>query len=357
MASEAPLQDRNSANAGVARRGWLAPPAGYKWRRGTTISFLVFHALLPLLLVPWLFSWEGVIAMAFSYYLFNTVGIDVCYHRLLSHRSYKVPLWLERLFALFGVCSLQDSPTQWAATHRRHHRHADGENDPHSPLESPFWGHIGWLIVKEGDLSRGELQQKYVADLLRDPFYRRLEKNTLSIWIFAAHAVLFFVGGFVAGFARSGTAMGGLQLGASLFVWGVIGRIVYSWHATWSVNSIAHLWGYRNYKTGDNSQNNWLLSLLNNGGGWHNNHHADQRSAAHGHHRWWEIDVAYLTIFVLATCRIAWDVTPRRRLHLMVGGQEEQPSETGAAATLPFPGAAESMADADGDHDDLSRAA
>jgi stearoyl-CoA desaturase (delta-9 desaturase) len=109
----------------------------------------------------------------------------------------------------------------------------------------------------------------------------------------------------------SGRYLGGVQFGASLLVWGVFARTVVVWHVTWSVNSLTHLWGYRNYDTDDNSRNNWLVGLLAHGEGWHNNHHAQQASAAHGH-RWWEFDVTYLTIRFLEAIGLAKDVVRPR---------------------------------------------
>ena len=107
--------------------------------------------------------------------------------------------------------------------------------------------------------------------------------------------LVFFGAGFLIGWPMGGTPMDGIQFGASLMVWGVFVRTVLTWHITWSVNSVTHVWGYRNYETDDNSRNNLLVGLLSNGEGWHNNHHADQRAAAHGH-KWWEFDVTWLTI-------------------------------------------------------------
>ena len=164
------------------------------------------------------------------------------------------------------------------------------------------------MLVKRQNLTRHQMYQKYTPDLLRDPFYRFLERHVVWLWIFVIHAALFFLGGFLVGWASTSTLIGGLQLGLSMFVWGVIVRLVYSWHATWAVNSIGHLWGYRNYDTADNSRNNWLVTLITNGGGWHNNHHGDPRSAAHGHHRWWEIDLVYLTIRFLQMVGLARQV-------------------------------------------------
>jgi fatty-acid desaturase len=124
--------------------------------------------------------------------------------------------------------------------------------------------------------------------------------------------VLFFAVGFTIGWLAGGQPSAGVQLGLSWLVWGVFVRTVVVWHITWSVNSLTHLWGYRNYKTSDNSRNNWLVGLVAHGEGWHNNHHAEQASAAHGH-RWWEIDVTYLTICCLEAVGLAHDVVRPRR--------------------------------------------
>lgn len=282
-----------------------------KWRKQTVGAFLLFHLLLPLACLPWLFSWEGVIAVFLGNYVFCSLGIGLCYHRALCHGSVKLVKWLERTLAIFGICSLQDSPSHWVALHRLHHKHSDEEPDPHSPTKSFFWGHVGWVLFKRSDRRREEVCQKCAPDLMRDPFYAGLEKHLLWVWIFVAHAILFFAGGFLLGWARSGVARG-LQMGSSLLVWGVVVRIVYTWHITWAVNSICHVWGYRNYRTSDNSRNNWLVALATNGEGWHNNHHADQRSAAHGH-RWWELDVTFLTIRLFQRLGWASAVIPPRK--------------------------------------------
>ena len=282
-----------------------------RWRRQTVGAFLLFHLLLPFACLPWLFSWEGVASVFLGNYLFCSLGIGLCFHRVLCHGSVRLSKWLERTLAIFGICSLQDSPCHWVALHRLHHKHSDeGDDDPHSPLQSFFWGHVGWLLFKRESQRRSDVCQKYGKDLLRDPFYAGLEKHLLWVWIFVAHTLLFFAGGFLLGWAKAGLAAG-LQMGLSMLVWGVVVRIIYTWHITWAVNSICHLWGYRNYDVNDNSRNNWLVALATNGEGWHNNHHADQRSAAHGH-RWWELDVTFLTIRLFQCLGWASDVvTPR----------------------------------------------
>ena len=268
---------------------------------------LAFHLLLPLALIPALFSWTGVALVFLGNYVFGTLGINIGYHRLLTHRSFRCPPWLEHVFAVLGICSIQDSPTRWVGIHRMHHQHSDTRPDPHSPLVGFFWGHMGWLFYKNRGPGRQEASAHYAKDLLEDPFYAALHRHRLWFWVWMAHAALFFGAGALAGWARTGTGSGALLSGLSIFVWGVVVRTVYVWHITWSVNSVAHRWGYRNYETTENSRNHWLVALLTNGEGWHNNHHAHQRSAAHGH-QWWEFDLTYATIRLLRAVGLAWDV-------------------------------------------------
>jgi stearoyl-CoA desaturase (delta-9 desaturase) len=208
------------------------------------------------------------------------------------------PKWFEHSLALLGVCTMQDSPACWVAMHRIHHKHSDEQPDPHSPWVNFFWGHCGWLMVENRDFLNINYYQRFSRDILRDPFYMKLERNRKWLWVYAAHTILFFLVGFAIGLSLRGTAMEAVQFGASLVVWGVFVRTVFTWHITWSVNSVTHVWGYRNYETNDNSRNNILVGLWSNGEGWHNNHHHDQRAASHGHH-WWEFDVTWLTIRVL----------------------------------------------------------
>ncbi|HET6881226.1 MAG TPA: fatty acid desaturase [Pirellulales bacterium] len=277
------------------------------------ISITVYHLLATLVFVPWLFSWTGV-ALAFAgLYVFGTLGINLCYHRLLTHRGFNCPRWLEHGFALLGVCCLQDTPARWVSVHRLHHQHSDEEPDPHSPLVTFLWGHMGWLFVENRQVNSVMTYDRYARDVLKDPFYFAFERNLLWVWVNLAQWAVFFAAGFAIG-RLGGTAMDGVQFGLSLLVWGVFFRTVAVWHITWSVNSATHIWGYRNYETDENSRNNWIVALISNGEGWHNNHHADQRSAAHGH-RWWEFDVTYITICLLEKLGLATDVVrPNQKL-------------------------------------------
>ena len=267
----------------------------------------VVHLLALLACVPWLFSWSGLLMALFGLYVFGTLGINLCYHRLLTHRGFECPLWLEHTLSVLGLGCLQDSPSRWVAVHRLHHQHSDNRPDPHSPLVNFLWGHMGWLFVENTELSRMTMYERYARDLLQDRFYRRLERNLLWLWIALAQWLVFFLAGLLVGWLTTGEYLAGLQLGLSWLVWGVFVRTVAVWHITWSVNSVTHRWGYRNYETDENSRNNWIVALISNGEGWHNNHHAQPRSAAHGH-RWWEFDVTWLTIRLLSLVGLAWNI-------------------------------------------------
>jgi fatty-acid desaturase len=278
------------------------------------IAVGLYHLVALLALLPWFFSWTGAALVILGLYVFGTLGINLCYHRLLTHRGLVCPKWLEHLFAILAVCCMQDTPARWVAVHRRHHEHADRQDDPHSPLVDFFWGHVGWMLVENRDLVRLGIYDRYAKDILRDPFYRRMERTPLYPAILFGSWAVFFLGGFGADLLSGATPAEAAQFGASLLIWGVFVRTVVVWHITWSVNSAAHLWGYRSYNTGEQSRNNWLVALISNGEGWHNNHHADPRSARHGHSRW-EIDVVFATVWVLERAGLAADVwRPNPRL-------------------------------------------
>jgi len=271
-------------------------PVRIRWRYA--ISIPAMHLLACLAFSPWFFSWTGVVLCVMGFYVFGTLGINLCYHRLLTHQGMVVPKWLEHGLALLGVCTMQDTPACWVAMHRMHHKYSDTQPDPHSPLVHFLWGHCGWLVFVNRDFRNVNYYEKFVRDLLRDPFYLRLERNSFWTVIYAVHALLFFLVGW---------AIGGVQFGTSLLVWGVFVRTVAVWHITWSINSLTHVWGYQNYDTGEHSRNNPLVALWSNGEGWHNNHHADQRAASHGHH-WWEFDITWQTIRLMEKIGLAKDV-------------------------------------------------
>jgi fatty-acid desaturase len=268
------------------------------------------HALAALAVLPWLFSWAGVAAMAVGVFIFGQ-GINLGYHRLLTHRGLKVPRWLEYTLVTIALCCFQDTPIRWVTHHRVHHRYSDQEKDPHSPHAGFFHAHMGWIFRANRDTQGIAAYSAYSRDLLDDPFYRALERHWwLPIGIYLAHAALFFLAGLAIGGAEDG-----LRLGLSLLVWGVALRTVLVWHITWSVNSFAHVFGYRSHETKEDSRNNWAVGLIAAGEGWHNNHHWDQVSARHGH-RWWELDLTWMAIWTLEKLGLATEVVrprPERR--------------------------------------------
>ena len=289
-------------------------------------GIVAFHLLALFACLPWLFSWSGLAWAVGGLYLFGTLGINIGYHRLLTHRGFACPRWLEKTLAVLGICCWEGAPLGWVAVHRMHHQHSDDGSDPHSPKKSFFWSHMGWFLIWDPAIYNLSTYDRYARDLIQDRFYKWLERPLVWQKIHWAHWLAFPVLGAIVGGALTWTWMGALQLALSWLVWGVFVRTVAVWHITWSVNSVTHLWGYRNFSTRDDSRNNWLVGLITNGEGWHNNHHAQPRSASHGM-RWWELDVSYLTIRTFALLGLAWDIVEPSDRGVVV-----QPDEPSVAA-------------------------
>ncbi len=278
-----------------------------KLKTDALVGFLLCHSLAVLAFLPYFFSWTGVVLFVLGTIVFGVFGLNVGFHRLLTHRGFSCPLWFERTLAVLGTCSLEFSPALWVAIHRRHHHFSDEEPDPHTPNHGLFWAHFGWLLKRSGDMKSKPLLDRYARDLMRDPLYAFLERR--KNWIMVSFSVwlMFFAIGALSVLATGGSQADAVQFGWSLLIWGGALRTIFVWHTTWSVNSIAHVWGYRNYDTADNSRNNVLVGILAGGEGWHNNHHADPTSARHGH-RPWEFDFTWLMIRCLMALGLAWDV-------------------------------------------------
>ena len=283
-----------------------APRGRVHWEY--VLPIFTVHLLACFAFVPWCFSWSGVVLALAGTIVFGTLGINLCYHRLLAHRSLKLPRWLERTFTTIAVCSLEDTPARWVANHRLHHVHSDDELDPHSPRDGIGWSHAGWLFRPAPQRRTYAFFEKYARDILADDYYRWLERNPVAtVIIYGLHAAAFALAGLLVGRVAGGGWSHGLRLAASWLVWGVYVRTVLVWHITWSVNSLTHLFGYRSYETGEDSRNNWLVGLLAMGEGWHNNHHHDPASAS-VQHRWWEFDPTYWIILALERLGLATDV-------------------------------------------------
>jgi fatty-acid desaturase len=293
----------------------LAVPATVRFDKVVwlyVITVVTIHVAALAAFVPWLFSWTGL-ALAVLGVPFYGIGITLGYHRLLAHRSLTVPKWLEHGFALFAQCSLQDTPAKWVTVHRMHHVFSDEQSDPHSPLVNFFWSHFEWLFYHNMATRTIGSMQKYAHDILQDPFYMRMEKSYVGPAIYLAHLLMYSIAGAVIGWLTTGTAIGALQFSLSLFVWGGLVRTVLGWHVTWSVNSLTHLFGYRNYETDESSKNNWFVGVVALGEGWHNNHHHDP-AAASVWHRWWEFDLTYCVILVLKRLGLATKIVEPKRV-------------------------------------------
>lgn len=286
------------------------PP--YKVNRVYAGTIIAVHLLGLLAFVPYFFSWIGLFSMIVGVHLFGQ-GITIGYHRLLTHRSFKTPQWVEYTLTTLGLCCLQDSPVQWVTTHRIHHVHSDHQPDPHTPLVNFFWSHIGWLIVKNRETHSLKSMEKFAKDLLRDPFYMYIEKKPMTrAYIALLQLPVFFLIGYIVGWIGWGQASA-LQLGLSMIVWAVYVRVIAVWHISWSVNSLTHMFGYQNYKTDEHSRNNWLIAFFTVGEGWHNNHHEDP-STANLHHKWWEFDLSYYEIKFLEKLGLASEIIEPRYL-------------------------------------------
>lgn len=266
-----------------------------KWLRGYDIPVCIGIGIVHImaLVAPWYFTWSGFGLFLFLFWVTGGLGITLCFHRLLTHRSFKTPKWFEYFLSLCGTLAFQGGLLTWVGTHRLHHAYSDQEGDPHSPVTHDFsWAHVTWLLKKHNHdfLS-------VTKDLQEDPVLVVIDR---FFWV---PQVVVTVALFTIGFLVEG-----LNLGISWVLWGIGMRTVFGYHAAWFVNSAAHTWGYRNYKTKDDSRNNWWVAIISFGEGWHNNHHGDQVCAAHGNRHWWEIDPTYITIQFLALVGLATNV-------------------------------------------------
>jgi|HubBroStandDraft_5_1064220.scaffolds.fasta_scaffold26656_2 fatty-acid desaturase len=263
--------------------------AGFNWMTLGTISFFHVGALAAF----FFFSWQRLAVMAVFYVLAINVGIGMCYHRLLTHRGYHVPKWLEYIMAVCATLALEGGPIFWVSTHRVHHQLSDQEGDPHTPREGAWWAHTGWILFGEALHSQTDVLARYSPDLRRDRFHVWLSKyHWLPITL---SGVLLMAGGWY---------LGGWVNGLALVLWGVLLRVTLGLHATWLVNSATHLWGSRRFETRDDSRNSWWVALLTGGEGWHNNHHAHPVSARHGL-KWYEVDPNFYGIWILSKLGLA----------------------------------------------------
>ena len=274
----------------------FTPKVRIKWDILLGIAFI--H--LGLLFAPATFSWKAFWVFFTLQWITGGLGICLCFHRLLTHKSFETPKWLEDVLTVFGTLALQGGPIKWVSTHRVHHAFSDRPQDPHSPKRGFWWAHVLWLFAYDEILDHPTKYWRYAPDLARDPVHQFLDRT--HVWHnVILGAILYAFGGW------------------PFVIWGIFVRLAFVYHTTWLVNSAAHIWGYQTYDTNEGSRNNWWVALLTYGEGWHNNHHAYLHSAAHGL-RWWELDLTYATIRVMKRLKLAW------RIHLPRGKPARLPS-------------------------------
>jgi stearoyl-CoA desaturase (delta-9 desaturase) len=252
----------------------------------TASVMVIFHVLAVVAL--FFFTRTGFFVAIFLWWLSTSVGIGMGYHRLLTHRGYKIPRWLEYCLTVCATLALEGGPIFWVATHRIHHQFSDQDGDPHSPVEGTWWAHMGWILVGKSMHHDTSTLARYVPDLAKDKFY---------VWITKYHYVPLIAVGVIL------LAAGGWPV----VLWGIFLRTVVGLQTTWLVNSATHSWGTRRYKTRDLSTNSLWVALLTWGEGWHNNHHAHPTSARHGL-KWYEIDFNWYGIWILHKLGLAQDL-------------------------------------------------
>ncbi len=263
------------------------------WLR--VLPFLVLHAACLLVFVVGV-SWVAI-AFAAAMYLLRMFAITAFYHRYFSHRSFKTSRPIQFIFAFIGATATQRGPLWWAAHHREHHSHADTDADVHSPKKGFLWSHMGWFLCDR------HYQANYdrVKDYMKFRELRWLDRFDI-VAPFCLALFAFLLGLFLEiVFPQLGTTAW------QMLVWGYFVSTVVLIHATLLINSLAHKFGSRRFNTNDDSRNNLFLAIITLGEGWHNNHHHHAGSARQGFY-WWEIDISYYVLKLMASLGLIWDM-------------------------------------------------
>jgi len=230
--------------------------------------------------------------------------ITGAYHRYFAHRTYKMGRVMQFLMALGGTMAVQKGVLWWAAHHRKHHKLSDQAGDVHSPKDGLGWSHVGWILSHQHD----ETEWKWIRDFAKYPELVWLNRHFLVPPVVLA-VTLFLLGGW------------------SMLCCGFFLSTALLYHGTFTINSLAHVWGRRRYVTRDTSRNNFPLALLTLGEGWHNNHHYYQSSTNQGFF-WWEIDISYYVIRMLSWVGLTWDLrTPPQ--HVLDGNRVRDHEDIG----------------------------
>lgn len=276
------------------------------WR---VLPFVALHvALIALFWVGW--SPVAVIC-ALVMYALRMFAITGFYHRYFAHKTFQTSRPAQFLFALIGAAAVQRGPLWWAAHHRTHHVHADQPQDIHSPHQHGFlWSHLGWFLSH----ANFKTQLDRVRELTRYKELCWLDRFD-SLVPFAFACGLFGLGEILRVYMPEWHTNGW-----QLLVWGFVVSTIALYHATFCVNSLAHVWGSRRYATRDHSRNNLLIAILTLGEGWHNNHHHFPGSAKQGFY-WWELDLTYYGLKLLEATGLIWNL---KQVPLAVRNQHVQ---------------------------------
>ncbi len=262
------------------------------------LPFIAMHiACLGLI---WVGASPFAVGFAIVFFLLRMFAITGFYHRYFAHKTFRTNRAWQFVFAVLGASAAQRGPLWWAAHHRHHHQHSDGPDDLHSPNQKGFWwSHIGWFTCDAGFRT----DTRRVRDWMRYPELRFLNRFDALVPALALIAI-YGLGELLAATAPSlGTN------GPQLTIWGFFVSTVALFHATVSINSLAHVWGSQRFPTPDGSRNNFWLALITLGEGWHNNHHRWPQSARQGF-RWWEIDITYYLLWLMARIGIIRELNP-----------------------------------------------
>ena len=250
------------------------------------------------------FIWTGVSTVAvvtcLSLYIVRMFAITAGFHRFFAHRTYRTSRVFQFLLAFMGTAAYQKGPLWWPAHHRHHHLYSDTETDIHSPVSRTVWqSQVGWFLLRDSQATHEKLipnLMKFRDLRLLDRFYS-VPPILLAVFVFALGSVL----------QRYAPSLG--TSGWQMLIWGFFISTVLLYHGTFSVNSLAHIFGKRRFETGDNSRNNLFVALITLGEGWHNNHHYYPATERQGIY-WWEIDVAHYTLRLLSWLGVVWGLQP-----------------------------------------------
>jgi stearoyl-CoA desaturase (delta-9 desaturase) len=260
-----------------------------------------FIAMHGMCLFVFTVGWSPVaLATAIILYAIRIFAITGIYHRYFSHKTYETSRLVQFLFGILGASAVQRGPLWWAAHHRHHHLYSDRPEDVHSPKQHGFWwAHMGWIMSRKNFAT----DYKRIPDFAKYPELLFLNRFDILVPTLLGVSLFFFGTALKTYYPQLGTS------GFQMLVWGFFVSTVVLFHATATINSLAHLIGKPRFNTGDDSKNSLLLALLTFGEGWHNNHHRYQAAARQGFY-WYEIDLTYYTLKVLSWIGLIWKLRP-----------------------------------------------